>query len=264
MKLIDRDIAIQIFGPPPEPELRKFLDDNGFPACSTDPQDDYTGNYTLSCAIYWSLKRHPDAEMFDVCSFSGLVQGYSSGFFGGFGTDGYKKEQIIRNIILSVHGGTPAQPGEMFSVIPAELVSEGHTVTAEQTEKIIGILDHCYFGNLVESVSDLIETSTPEAAAVILISMATTASEYKETCQTAHDFLKRKKTIGDLRKSIKKIADKLDWIKTSILLEIPVETLNDIQSIARLEKRSYYRVAEDILRIKAREHLDRIIANIKD
>lgn len=263
MKLLDRDTVIQIFDPPPEPEFREFLDSHGFTACTTDPQDDYTGNFTLSSAIYWSLKRHPDADMFDVGSFAGLVQGYSSGFFGGFGTDEYRKEQIIRNIILSIHGGTPAQPGEIISMVPAEIIT-GKSATPEQTERIIGILDHCYFGDLIDAISDLIETSTPEAAARILVSMAGTTAEYREACQTAQDFLKRKKTIGDLRRSIKKIAEKLDWIKTSILLEIPVETMEDIRAIARLEKRNHYRVAEDILRVKAREHLDRIISSIKD
>lgn len=258
MKIIDHDTAIKIFNPPQKEELEKFLNDQGY-FCSSDENDIYTGNYALSCAVYWARKKHPDANEMDIASFAGLIQGYTSGFWGGFNTDDYPKEKIIRNIILAVHGGTPAHPDDFISFIPQAMLDDSRKISAEHTERIIGILDHCYFGNLVEAVSELIEESTPEIAAGILIAMASTAAEYKETCQTASDFLKRKKTIGDLRKSVKKIASRLDWIKTSILLEIPTETLDDLRMISSIEKRNYYHVAEDILRVFSRKYLDQII-----
>ena len=226
MILIDKKTALEIFNPPAPNVLNAWLDENNIHAGTADPGDDYTGSYTLCAALHWAKTKHPDAGMMDICSFAGLSQSLSTGFSSGFGTDEYQKERIIDNLILTLAGGTAAHPDDIVSLVPSDLATGERKPTPDETEKIIGIMDQCYFGDMAAAISDIIETMTPEQAAKVVLSMAQTNAEYQELHGIAKKFLARKSSIGDLRKAVRKISDKMKYIKSSLLLEIPIEIMD--------------------------------------
>jgi hypothetical protein len=108
-------------------------------------------------------------------------------------------------------------------------------------------MDHAYFGDLTDAITAILETVSPDRAAQIVLSMAQTNAEYKEMHKIAKNFLARKASIGELRQSVKKISEKIKFIKTSMMIELPVYVFNALRSIAREENRSIYRVAERMI-----------------
>ena len=247
MILLDKKTLYQIFDAPEPAELDMFLKKHGFSAAYLSPEQDETGGYTLSAAVYYAHKKHPGAENIDVCSFAGLVQYYATGWYGGFGTEDYEKERIIDNIMLSLVGGSPAAPDSIVSFAPDDLLAGGRTVTPEETEERISILDRCYFGDLGEAVAGIIESIPPDVAARVVLSMARTQADYKSLAKTAGDFLKRKATIGDLRRAVKITSDKLNY-KQLLIAKVSSNTLKTIERLSWEKQVTRGQVIDEIIK----------------
>lgn len=207
MSLIEKQTALKYFAAPSPPEeLTVWCQENGY--LGLDPvensgRDDLPDDYLLAAALWHARTKHPAAARLDVCSYAGLTAYLATGWYGGFGTDGYQKERQAENIVLALAGGIAAEPDGVLATVPETVVNG--TPSAEFSRRVLTFLDAFYFGDQEEAVADLLDSVDGLIAARIVLGMARTQAEYDRLARVADGFLKKKENISALRKAVKDV-----------------------------------------------------------
>jgi hypothetical protein len=156
MKLIDKETVLSFFNAPSPAELEAWCRENNYGGVEPTrdaPGNDNPSDHVLAAALWWAQTNHADADRLDICSFAGLVAYLATGWYGGFGTDQYKKERRAENIVLSLAGGGPVDEESEFYFMPASVVNG--TPTADFTRRVLEFLDTFYFSSTRRAITEL-------------------------------------------------------------------------------------------------------------
>lgn len=214
MQLIDKKATLEFFAAPGAEELETWCRENGFTGVhpTQDAERAFTGakvpsespsDHVLAAALYHATAKYPEADNIDVCSFGGLVAYLATGWYGGFGTESYDKEQQATNIVLALAGGLAPEPGDMFGLIPERALTT--QPSAEFTNRVLDFLEGFYFGDPEGAVAELLESVDEKTAARVVLSLAKTQAEYKRLVEVANGFLKKKESISTLRQAVRAV-----------------------------------------------------------
>lgn len=106
MRLIDPAIAREHLGLPPDP-----AEDDLIRQRRAGPGD------WCDAALRWAEAEYPEASNLDRCSFAGLLAYYVTGWYGGYGTESYDREEHVQSLILLFAGGH-GLPGDTVVYTP--------------------------------------------------------------------------------------------------------------------------------------------------
>lgn len=102
----------------------------------------------LEAARRWAEEFFPAASALDQCSYAALVESFTTGYYGGYGTEAYDKEQQIRDIILAFAGAMPAPRDSVIAITPP-LDDHGEPIlpfpAAEWTRAALDLMTTAYF-----------------------------------------------------------------------------------------------------------------------
>lgn len=96
----------------------------------------------------WAEERYPDADPIDRYSFAALVAELTTGMYGGWGTESYKREEQARDLVLAFAGGQPAPRDGIVAMTPqlhADGTPELPLPWPEWTRMALGLLALAYF-----------------------------------------------------------------------------------------------------------------------
>ncbi|MCS7241264.1 hypothetical protein [Candidatus Caldatribacterium sp.] len=104
MILFDEQAVKSYLNPPDDVTLAAFAEEYGIP---TDEGTIPTpADYFLAATLYYVKRKYPKAREIDAVSFASLVSNYTTGVYGGFGTEHYRKEIEAMKFLMSLLGGT--------------------------------------------------------------------------------------------------------------------------------------------------------------
>lgn len=99
-------------------------------------------DYFLALGIWYANEKYPEAKLIDKLSFATLLSYFATGLYGGFGTEEYKKEQLIdKHIIEKIGGKFSIKTG--FGFIPKDVLDNG--LSEKDTEECFYELEKQYF-----------------------------------------------------------------------------------------------------------------------
>lgn len=111
--------------------------------------DIYKADLLDRACKYFSAK-YPGAAQIDIASAGTLVDGFTRGLYGGFGTESYEKETKAEAIILAFAGGVPAIGDSILSRTPP-MDRDGNIQFpcdhVDWTKDALGLLESFYFGD---------------------------------------------------------------------------------------------------------------------
>lgn len=138
MRLFDPSTVREFLELPPNPAEDEALRRGEF-----SRQTDW-----LETARQWAAEHYPQASNLDHCSFAALVESFTTGLYGGYGTESYPKEEQIQDIILAFAGGRPASAGGIVALSPL-INAEGRALLplpeAEWTRLALELMTIAYF-----------------------------------------------------------------------------------------------------------------------
>lgn len=104
MILFDAHAVKSYLNPPDDATLAAFAAEYGIlthEGTIPTPTD-----YFLAAALYYVKRKYPKAREIDAVSFASLVANCTTGTYGGFGTERYRKEIEAMQFLMSLLGGT--------------------------------------------------------------------------------------------------------------------------------------------------------------
>lgn len=138
MRLFDPTTVRAHLGLPPDAEEDEAIRRGEYPR-RTD---------WLEAARRWAEESYPSAPALDQCSYAALVESFTAGFYGGYGTERYDKEQQIHDLVLAFAGAMPAPSGGIVAITPP-LDDHGEPIlpfpAAEWTRVALDLMTTAYF-----------------------------------------------------------------------------------------------------------------------
>lgn len=204
MRVLRKEDVLRYFGftEKDAEALERWCQDNGYYGVfPTKDVENGPSDLVLAAALYYAQNKHHNPSRIDVCSFATLVAYLATGWYGGFGTDEYEKEQIAEKIITAFAGGIPPAPDGVVGFVPAE-------EPVLDAEKVLRFLEGWYFEDQETALIELLEGCDSKTIAQAILAAARTQAEYEELAEVARDFLRHKANIASLRTVVKKVFKK--------------------------------------------------------
>lgn len=158
---------------PSDLNLQKWLDNNHYKGLQVDSRD-LDDDYLLGALLYYANSKYPEATSTDIVSFAGLLQYFCNGWYGGFGTELYKKERKAENICRSIG-------------------SDDENLVFEFLEKF-------YFDSEESGILYLIDKANLSS---LILALAENREQYQNLLSAADNFLKKKGNLASLRAAVR-------------------------------------------------------------
>jgi|YNPBryunderm2012_1023409.scaffolds.fasta_scaffold05191_7 hypothetical protein len=141
MNLFDKKTVKEYLQAPGEEELISWVLEHNQHLKREEIKIENEG-YFLIVALRYAKEKYPEAQELDRASFATVVAGYTTGLFGGFGTDWYWKEKLAHELIALKFGGWYNDALGLGFLPP-----ETQKITPDATKEILIILEELYFGD---------------------------------------------------------------------------------------------------------------------
>ncbi len=88
-------------------------------------------------AMAWARTHYPDADPVARAVFAALVPGYTTGLFGGYGTDDHPLHQAADAFLMALAAWLPPAPGELLAWGPAD----SQPLSPEATARVLDLVE---------------------------------------------------------------------------------------------------------------------------